>query len=622
MEYYKPLASEDAKTSVMAENSLKAESSIMTEIPTMAQIAIMAEISAKAENAIKSSKPKMLHSCEICGKKCDGPSKLKVHKRIHTGEKSYSCSYCTVKFKEKHHMNRHEKVHSTRGHEMKTEESKMIHFCSLCRKDLVGRETYEIHLKVHKEKMHLSCEHCGKVCSSLTKLKIHRRIHTGEKPYSCKYCTLKFRQKSHKAVHEKIHVAKEHKFESEKSKYNQFKKLKNNYECEICQKAVATPSKLIIHKRIHTGEKPYSCKFCTLKFRQKSHKVGHEKIHVTKEHKIESDESKMIHFCNYCNNNKDFIGIEAYKVHMKKHKNQSGTSGDAQALIKNETPTESEISRKTESLEKSENVTKSSRPKMLHSCEICGKKCNGSSKLKVHKRIHTGEKPYSCSYCTLNFRHKSNMNSHEKVHIFRGHEKKTIESEMFHFCKFCRTDFIGVQGYLVHMKKHSKLNDQLAVEKEIKKRNISENHYETSENQNEVCEEQNGVSDDPVTREELEKTPKCKVCNVYTMYNMYKYQFTHTLVKQKFNCSQHENVQIVDKGQDIKPKEFEIYEDSLLEDIYEIKPETLIHQQTNTGKSLSEALIFASANPKFNDRLFIELQVQYMKIPSSNLGKT
>ena len=39
-----------------------------------------------------------------------------------------------------------------------------------------------------------------------------------------------------------------------------------------------------------------------------------------------------------------------------------------------------------------------------------------------------------------------------------------------------------------------------------------------------------------------------------------------------------------------------------------------------TGKSLSEALIFASTNPQYNDRLFIALQVQYMEIPSSEHG--
>ena len=40
-------------------------------------------------------------------------------------------------------------------------------------------------------------------------------------------------------------------------------------------------------------------------------------------------------------------------------------------------------------------------------------------------------------------------------------------------------------------------------------------------------------------------------------------------------------------------------------------------QSLGTGKSLSEALIFASTSPQYDDRLFIELQVQYMKMPSS-----
>ena len=43
---------------------------------------------------------------------------------------------------------------------------------------------------------------------------------------------------------------------------------------------------------------------------------------------------------------------------------------------------------------------------------------------------------------------------------------------------------------------------------------------------------------------------------------------------------------------------------------------------SSAGKSLSEALIFALTNPQYDDRLFIELQVQCMKIPSSNQGRT
>ena len=41
----------------------------------------------------------------------------------------------------------------------------------------------------------------------------------------------------------------------------------------------------------------------------------------------------------------------------------------------------------------------------------------------------------------------------------------------------------------------------------------------------------------------------------------------------------------------------------------------------NTSKSLSEAFIFESTNPQYDNRLFIELQVQYMKTPSSEHGE-
>ena len=48
-----------------------------------------------------------------------------------------------------------------------------------------------------------------------------------------------------------------------------------------------------------------------------------------------------------------------------------------------------------------------------------------------------------------------------------------------------------------------------------------------------------------------------------------------------------------------------------------------LFRMSKTGKSLSEALIFASTNQhaQYDDRLFIELQVQYMKIPSSEHGE-
>ena len=42
-----------------------------------------------------------------------------------------------------------------------------------------------------------------------------------------------------------------------------------------------------------------------------------------------------------------------------------------------------------------------------------------------------------------------------------------------------------------------------------------------------------------------------------------------------------------------------------------------LDQSVVTGNSFSEALILSSTNPQYDKRLFLELQVQYMKIASS-----
>ena len=47
----------------------------------------------------------------------------------------------------------------------------------------------------------------------------------------------------------------------------------------------------------------------------------------------------------------------------------------------------------------------------------------------------------------------------------------------------------------------------------------------------------------------------------------------------------------------------------------------LPEKKVGTGKSLPEAFIFASTDTQYDDILVIELQLQYMKIPSSEHGK-
>lgn len=77
-------------------------------------------------------------------------------------------------------------------------------------------------------------------------------------------------------------------------------------------------------------------------------------------------------------------------------------------------------------------------------CEYCGKVFKNCSNLTVHRRSHTGEKPYRCSICSYACAQSSKLTRHMKTHGRSGRE--------LYRCKFCQASF----SLLALLERHSR----------------------------------------------------------------------------------------------------------------------------------------------------------------------
>ncbi len=51
-----------------------------------------------------------------------------------------------------------------------------------------------------------------------------------------------------------------------------------------------------------------------------------------------------------------------------------------------------------------------------HKCETCKKRFQTSTKLNIHKRIHSKEKPFACDQCPKSFSQTGSLIIHKRIH--------------------------------------------------------------------------------------------------------------------------------------------------------------------------------------------------------------
>jgi uncharacterized Zn-finger protein len=139
------------------------------------------------------------------------------------------------------------------------------------------------------------------------------------------------------------------------------KRFIRRHKCETCKKRFISPSKLNIHERIHSKEKPFACDQCQMNFSNKSNFSRHKRVHTGE---------KPFH-CDECP--KKF----SHSFNLTSHKR----------------------------------VHTGEKP---FNCDICQMKFRYLASVTKHQRIHSGDKPYQCDICLMKFSLSSNLTRHKE----------------------------------------------------------------------------------------------------------------------------------------------------------------------------------------------------------------
>ncbi|GBO34564.1 PR domain zinc finger protein 4, partial [Araneus ventricosus] len=139
-----------------------------------------------------------------------------------------------------------------------------------------------------------------------------------------------------------------------------------HFVCPTCSKSFAWKKSLVMHMKIHTGEKLFTCEICQKSFGRNDHLNRHMRIHASE---IEEKENYLK--CDICD--KTFGRKDNLKDHMKTHSNENDFK-----------------------------------------CDICDRSFQRKHCFVMHMQKHQ-EKKYDCRKCDRSFISLQHLNQHVRA---------------------------------------------------------------------------------------------------------------------------------------------------------------------------------------------------------------